>query len=66
MNTQSSLDDEYEALQSLMADRIGEMVEHVLLETIFDLLGRYLDKKKSGRPPVCYRSDCKYRDEIPF
>jgi len=65
MHTRSAMD-ENAAFEAQLMDRIGEMIECVILETVFNLLGNFLDNKKNQRPPVCYRSDCKRRDEIPF
>jgi len=62
----SALDEDDDAFEAQLLERIEEMIERVVLETVFNLLGRFLDNKKSQRPPVCYRSDCQRRDEIPF
>lgn len=58
--------DEYVALEAQLIERIEELIERVFLETVFDFLNRILENKKNIRPPVCYRSDCQRRDEIPF
>lgn len=64
MHTHKSLLDD--AFEAQLMERIEEMIERIVLETVFDLLGRFLENKKSLRPPICYRSDCQRRDEIPF
>ena len=61
-----SEDDENRALEAQLVERVEELIERMFLETVFDFLNRMLENKKSIRPPVCYRSDCQRRDEIPF
>lgn len=61
-----SEDDENRAIEAQLIERIEDLIERVFLETVFDFLNRMLENKKSIRPPVCYRSDCQRRDEIPF
>lgn len=66
MKSHKSARDQVDAsLTPQLQDKIEEMVERVVLETILNLLERFLDTRKLLRP-VCYRSDCKNRDEIPF
>ena len=62
----SSVDEDDAAFEAQLMKRIEDMIERVVLETAFDLLGKFLDNKKSLRPPICYRSDCQRRDDIPF
>ena len=62
----TSVDEDGAAFEAQLMERIEDMIERVVLETVFNLLEKFLDNKKSLRPPVCYRSDCQRRDDIPF
>lgn len=58
--------DEQDAMEAQMIDRIEELIEQVILETVCGFLNRMVERKKNRQPPVCYRLNCKDRDEIPF
>lgn len=58
--------EEYDAMEAQMIERIEELVEQIILETVFGFFNRMAEQKKSRRPPVCYRHHCKDRDDIPF
>lgn len=61
----SALDQDDVAFEAQLTEKIEEMIERIILETVMNLMDRFLDTRKSLRP-VCYRSDCPKRDEIPF
>jgi len=66
MKTSQKLNMDDAVLEAQLMERIEKLIQQTILETIFDFLNQMIAHKKSLRPPVCYKSDCQNRDEIPF
>ena len=47
-------------------DRIQAMLEQLVLDTILSVLDKIAEKRTQSPQCLCYRSDCKLRDDIPF
>ena len=53
-----------EDVRQLKTERIATLLEQTLLDTVLSILCRLSEHQ---RPlPICYKTDCSMRDDIPF
>jgi len=53
-------------LEAMLMDRIEDLFEKLILDMFLRILCRLSEKKQHLPPPLCYRTNCDMRDNIPF
>jgi hypothetical protein len=55
---------DYEDIKEQKINRVTELFEQVLIDTALSVL--YQLHPRDHRKHICYKSDCRLRDNIPF
>jgi len=57
---------EYDEICASMKERIADMLELVILDTLRSVLDEVLERQNRGRHAICYKIECPDREREPF
>ena len=57
---------EPENINAQIMDRIGALLEQLILHKVVDALYAMIEKQRQHPKSICYKPDCPMRDDIPF